>query len=73
MSQDHNDREDHRRRTDYGSSDKNWFCGGLKGITRAIVGLQIMLGFFKIWCKSVFFFDLFFDIALFLDKGKLIN
>ena len=69
----HDDREDHRRRSDDGRPDEHWLGGGLEGVSRPILSLQEVLGHLPPGSEAELGLHLLVDVGQLLDGRQLVD
>src|SRR5688572_21302661 len=73
MLQEHDDSEDHRRRSNYRRADQHRFRGGLESISRAIGFLQLKLRVLEIRAETEFLVNILRNVRLRFDLAQFID
>jgi hypothetical protein len=64
LGQQHDDREDHRRRADHRGADQHRLGGRLEGVAGAVVLLEEVLGLLEVGGEAEVLLDLLFDAGM---------
>ena len=73
IRQAHDDRKNHRRRADNGSTNKHGLRRRLECIPGAVVFLEMLLGPFELGIEAEVLFDIRSNARNLLDRGQLIH